>query len=44
MDVLQVYKGRPPMLYDHPSLPEALRRALQGSRSMGQDMVIMRKR
>lgn len=44
MDVLQVYKGRPPMLYDHPSLPEAHRRALEGSRSMGQDMVIMRKR
>lgn len=43
-DILQIYKGRPPMLYDDPALSEAHRAALQACRSMGQDLVVMRKR
>lgn len=42
-DVLQVYKGRPPMLFDHPALPEANRDALRACRSLGQDLVVLRK-
>lgn len=43
-DILQIYKGRPPMLYDDPALSDAHRSALETSRSMGQDLVVMRKR
>jgi SAM-dependent methyltransferase len=43
-DVLQVYFGRPPALYDHDALTPAHRRALTLCRSLGQDLVVLRKR
>lgn len=43
-DVLEIYKGRPPALYLHDKLDEAHAAALKNIRSMGQDMVVLRKR
>ncbi len=43
-DILEVYKGRPPSLYDHENLTSVHRKALANVRSMGQDMVVLRKR
>ena len=43
-EILQVYKGKGPMLFDDPKLSASHRAALKSARSMGQDLVVMKKR
>lgn len=43
-DIMEIYYGRPAMAYDFEDLPEYHREALRQTRSMGQDLVVMRQK